>query len=105
MFVVLQEDPLKYCPEAQAAACAHFAGSGMPKSTLEEVPALGSHTFACEEMFAHAALSDSTRAASASVLIHERSPLLFHTCSRWPVIVVFGTVELPQPYAGKAAQV
>jgi len=77
-------DPSKYCVDVQAAALPHFSGSGMPKSPLEAVPALGIHMFALCGTFAHACLRESMRAASASARIHERRLLSFHTCSFWP---------------------
>src|SRR3989338_2546506 len=71
-------DPSKYCVDVQAAALPHFSGSGIPKSPLEAVPALGILTFA------QADLRVSMRDADASTRIHERRPFAFHTCSFWP---------------------
>ena len=105
-----QAEPSKYWVDEQVAALAHFAESGMPKSVLNCVPAPESQTFACEDTFAHVCFSDSMRAWSASVRTHERSPLLFHTCSRCPEggtgeggITEGGTSEAPHPYTGAVA--
>ncbi len=54
-------EPLKYSEEEHAAALRHFSGSGMPKSSLEEVPDPGSHTFAPDGTLAHPAFSSTMR--------------------------------------------
>ena len=77
-------EPSKYCVDEHDAAPEHLAGSGIPKSMLDCVPAPDIHIFACETTFAHACFRDSMRDESASVLIHDRSPWLFHTCSLCP---------------------
>ena len=97
--------PSKYCSPVQAAALAHLPESGMPKSGLDCVPAPESQTFAREETLAHACFSDSMRDWSASVLTHDRSPKLFHTCSRCPEGETGegDTSEEPHPYTGAVA--
>ncbi|MEK7126195.1 MAG: hypothetical protein AAB835_01775 [Patescibacteria group bacterium] len=86
---------------------AHLAGSGIPKSVLDCVPAPDIHIFACDPTFAHACFNDSMRDCSASALTHDRSPWLFHTCSLCPDgtgygVGVGGMSDALHPYAGTA---
>ena len=97
------EAPSKCWVVVQVAATRHLSALGMPKSTLEDRPALGNQMLAPVGTLTQACFNCSILTESASVLIQDCKPNEFQTCCFWPaggVVVV--VVEPEQPVVGVA---
>ena len=98
---LMQAAPSKVWVLVQAAARRHLSALGMPKSTLEDRPALGDQTLAPVDTPPQACFSCSILAESASVLIQDCKPNEFQICCFWPAGgVVMVVVEPEQPVVG-----